>query len=109
MWTQQEKNITFPTDAKLAVKIIKKCRAIAANASLELRQRYTRTVKENLIKCRFAHNPKRQKEGRKAIKKIKGIVGRLVRELEINLEGERDGYGGTQSEVREMTRLRVSN
>lgn len=86
--TVQEKNITFPTDTKLAVKIINKCRAIAADASLGLRQSYTRTVKENLIKCRFAHHPKRQKEGRKAIKKIKGIAGRLVRELERNLEGE---------------------
>ena len=97
--TVQEKNITFPTDTKLAVKIINKCRAIAADASLGLRQSYTRTVKENLIKCRFAHHPKRQKEGRKAIKKIKGIAGRLVRELERNLEGEHKATYSTHIEL----------
>ena len=37
--TVQEKNITFPTDLKLAVRIIAKCRKIAEKENIELRQR----------------------------------------------------------------------
>jgi transposase, IS5 family len=80
--TVEEKNITFPTDTKLAVKIIKKCQAMAEKENITLRQTYKRTVKQELIKCRFAHHPKRKKEGRKAMKRIKIIAGRLVRDLD---------------------------
>ena len=44
--TVQEKNITFPTDAKLHKKIIKKCQKIAKEEQLLVRQTYTRTLKE---------------------------------------------------------------
>jgi transposase, IS5 family len=80
----QEKNITFPTDIKLYVKIIKNCRRISAKEGLAQRQTYTRTVKSLLIQSRFAHHPKRKKQARKAHRKIKTIAGRLVRELERN-------------------------
>jgi IS5 family transposase len=80
--TVEEKNITFPTDTKLAVKIIKKCQLIAEKEGITLRQNYKRTIKKELIKCRFAHHPKRKKEGRKAMKRIKTIAGRLVRDLD---------------------------
>ncbi len=44
--TVQEKNITFPTDAKLHRKIIKKCLAVAKKERLPVRQSYTRTLKK---------------------------------------------------------------
>ena len=44
--TVQEKNITFPTDAKLHKKIIVKCKRIADNEGISLRQSYTRTLKK---------------------------------------------------------------
>jgi transposase, IS5 family len=80
----QEKNITFPTDMKLHVKIIKKCNRISTQEGFTQRQTYTRTVKEMLIQSRFAHHPKRKKQARKAQRKIKTIAWRLVRELERN-------------------------
>ena len=43
--TVQEKNITFPTDTKLALKIIKKCRAISAEWHPWVKTKLTRTVK----------------------------------------------------------------
>ena len=49
--------------------------------NIELRQSYKRTVKKLLLKNRFSHPPKRQKEARKAQRKIKTIAFRLVREL----------------------------
>lgn len=80
--TVEEKNITFPTDTKLAVKIIKKCHKIAEKEGVILRQNYKRVLKKELIKCRFANHPKRIKEGRKAMKKIRVIAGRLVRDID---------------------------
>ncbi len=41
----QEKNITYPTDAKLHKKIIKNVLKIVHDKCLPLRQSYTRTLK----------------------------------------------------------------
>lgn len=83
--TVQEKNITYPTDAKLHKKIIKKCQSIAEKAKIEVRQSYTRTLKALSRDQRFRNHPKNKKKAIKADKKIRTIAGRLVRELERNL------------------------
>lgn len=83
--TVQEKNITFPTDAKLHKKIIKKCQSIAKEEQLPVRQTYTRTLKKLAVDQRFRNHPKNKAKARKADKKVKIIAGRLVRELERNL------------------------
>ncbi|PWK73767.1 IS5 family transposase [Mucilaginibacter oryzae] len=86
--TVQEKNITYPTDSKLHRKIIKKCIAIADKEGIELRQRYTRTLKKPGIEQRFRNHPKNGAKARKADKKVKTIAGRLVRELQRKLPAE---------------------
>lgn len=79
--TVQEKNITFPTDAKLARKIIQNCLSIASEEGIELRQSYKRVVKQ-LMKDQYnGKHPSRIKKARKAIRRLKTIAGRLVREL----------------------------
>lgn len=83
--TVQEKNITFPTDAKLHKKIIKKCKNITKEEDLPVRQTYTRTLKKLSRDQRFRNHPKNKVKARKADKKIKTIAGRLVRELERNI------------------------
>jgi len=83
--TVQEKNITFPTDAKLHRKIIKKCRKIAEQEQLPVRQTYTRTLKKLGMAQRFRNHPKNKGKAKKADRKVKTIAGRLVRELERNL------------------------
>ena len=80
--TAQEKNITYPTDAKLLTKVIELCNSIAKKESVDQRQNYKRTLKKLQIKQRFAHHPKRKKEARAALRKLRTIAGRLVRELE---------------------------
>ena len=80
--TVQEKNITYPTDSKLHRKIIRKCLSMADKEQLELRQRYTYTLKKLGIDQRFRNHPKTFKKARKADRKVKTIAGRLVRELE---------------------------
>lgn len=83
--TVQEKNITFPTDAKLAKKIIKKCQKISSELGLPVRQTYTRTLKGLYRDQRFRNHPKNRKKALKADRKLNTIAGRLVRELERNM------------------------
>lgn len=79
--TVQEKNITFPTDSKLHKKIIDQCLDIAQKEQLILRQTYTRTLKKLSVDQRFRNHPKNKSKARKADKRVRGIAGRLVREL----------------------------
>lgn len=83
--TVQEKNITFPTDAKLYRKIIVRCLKLAKAASIKLRRSYAKEIKQRKLECRFAGHPKNRAKARKAIKRLKTIAGRLVRELEREL------------------------
>lgn len=92
--TVQEKNITFPTDTKLHKKIIDKCNTIAAAENITLRQSYKRIVKQLMIDQRFRNHPKRKKKAVAAARKIKTIAGRLLRDLERNMdEGQLAFYG----------------
>jgi len=84
--TVQEKNITFPTDVKLQKKIVEKCREIAKKEGIELRQTYTRELKQLMIDQRFHQHPKRKKKARAAARKIKVIAGRVVRDVERKLD-----------------------
>lgn len=83
--TVQEKNITYPTDAKLHRKIINKCKSIIKKEGLAFRQSYTRTLKKLGIDQRFRSHPKNKGKALKADRKVKTIAGRLVREIERNL------------------------
>ena len=89
--TVQEKNITYPTDDKLYKKIIKRCWIIADKESIDLRQSYTRVVKQLSQRQRFKSRKQGAKAARKAGKKIQIIAGRLVRELCRKLTLERLG------------------
>lgn len=79
--TVQEKNITFPTDTKLQLKVIARCLKIGKENGINWRQSYARTIKKLRFEVRYSRIPSRAKQGRKAINKIKTIAGRLYREL----------------------------
>jgi IS5 family transposase len=93
----QEKNISFPTDAKLANKIIDKVQKIVAEEGLAQRQSYKRTLKAVRRDQRFRNHPKNFKKARKADRRLRTIAGRLVREVERNLERRQklDSYADT--------------
>jgi IS5 family transposase len=84
--TVQEKNITFPTDARLHKKIIEGCWKIAERESIVLRQSYSRTLGQLMIDQRFREHPKRKRKAMAAARKIKTIAGRLVRDVERSLD-----------------------
>lgn len=83
--TVQENNTTFPTDAKLAKKIIDKCNAIASEQGITQRQSYVRISKQLVKDSYNSKHPKRRKKAKRSIKKLKTIAGRLIRELERKL------------------------
>lgn len=83
--TVAENNTTFPTDAKLAKKIIDKCNEIACKEGVEQRQTYTKTSKQLLRNTHNSTHPKRRKIAKKSGQKLKTIAGRLIRELERKL------------------------
>ena len=86
--TVQEKNITYPTDAKLHKKIIGGCWKIAEKEDIALRQSYSRTLGQLMIDQRFREHPKRRKKAMAAARKIKTIAGRLVRDVERGLDNK---------------------
>ena len=83
--TVQEKNISYPTDAKLQKKIIDKCVKKAKEEEISLRRTYTRTTKQLVRDAYNGTHPKRRKKANAAKRKLKTIAGRLVRELDRKL------------------------
>jgi len=88
--TVQEKNITFPTDAKLLNKMREKLVDLAQDRGIELRQSYSRVAKILLLRqSRYAH-AKQFKRARRATKKLRTILGRVIRDIERKYEVSRD-------------------
>ena len=67
--TVQENNITFPTDAKLAKKVIDHCKRIAKKEGIKQRQTY-KVISKELVRHTYNYkHPKRAKRAKKATKK----------------------------------------
>lgn len=86
--TVQEKHITFPTDAKLYRKISVRCKKIAKRYGIKQRRTYSKELKQLKLACRFSGHPQNRVKARKAVKRLKTIAGRLLRELQRQLPAE---------------------
>ena len=92
--TVQGNNTTFPTDAKLAKKVIDKCNKLANVHGVVQRQSYKRVSKLLVGQTYNSGHPKRRKKAKRALGKLRTIAGRLVRELERKLpEAARELHG----------------
>jgi IS5 family transposase len=79
--TVQEKNIAFPTDAKLLNKSRDRLVKEAKKAGLELRQNFNRVGKHEFAKySRYSH-ARQFKRARKSLKKLKVYLGRVARDV----------------------------
>jgi transposase, IS5 family len=86
--TVQPKNVMFPTDAKLLHRAREKLVALAGKVGLDLRQSYTRVGKLALIKHqRYAHAHQFKRAG-KALRKLKTYLGRTIRDIARQIEGD---------------------
>jgi IS5 family transposase len=86
--TVQPKNITFPTDAKLLNRAREKLVKLAKKCGVELRQSYTRVGKFALIQHqRYAH-AKQFKRAKRALRKLKTYLGRVIRDIARKIDGD---------------------
>jgi IS5 family transposase len=83
--TVQEKNITYPTDGKLAIKIIHNVIKIAKHNGIKLRRTYTKEVKAKRIELRNFSHPRKIKKALKAMKRLRTIALTLIREVKHKL------------------------
>jgi transposase, IS5 family len=85
--TVQPKNVTFPTDAKLMNRAREKLVNLAEKCGVKLRQSYKRVGKIALIRHqRYAH-ARQFGRARKALRKLKTYLGRVIRDIARKIEG----------------------
>jgi len=84
--TVMQKNIAHPTDARLYERAREQLVALAQEAGVELRQSYARLAPRLALQVgRYAH-AKQFKRMRKALKRLKGYTGRVMRDLRRHLQ-----------------------
>ena len=79
--TVQEKNITYPTDGKLAIKIINRLNKLARAYGIRQRRTYAKEVKTLRLTLRHFRHAKRRSKAKKALKRLRTIAHALIREL----------------------------
>lgn len=79
--TVQEKNITYPTDSKLAIKIINRLNKIAKSHGISQRRTFIKQVKSLRLDIRHYRHVKKRAKAKRALKRLRTIAGVLMREL----------------------------
>ena len=77
--TVQEKNVIYPTDGKLTIKMIHHLHKIAKAKKIQLRRTYVKEIKEHHISLRFFRRLKKIKKaicdrGYRGVKEVDGTV-----------------------------------
>jgi IS5 family transposase len=80
--TVQESNMTFPTDGKLAIKIVAKLLKIAKNENIKLRRSFIKEIKTLRIQLRFFKHPKKIKTALGAMKRLRQIAMIILRDID---------------------------
>ena len=89
--TVMEKNIAYPTDARLYERARGQLAELAQEAGVDLRQSYARLAPRLALQVgRYAH-AKQFKRMRKTLKRLKGYTGRVMRDLRRHLQGIPEG------------------
>jgi len=83
--TVQEKAITYPTDSKLAIKIINKLNKLAKKKGIQQRRTFVKEVKQLRLQSRHFRHAKKRGKARRALSRLRTIAGILMRELERKL------------------------
>ena len=81
----QEKAITYPTDSKLAIKIINRLNKLAKAEGVQQRRTFVKEVKSLRLACRHFRHVKRRGKAKRALKRLRTIAGILLRELQRKL------------------------
>ena len=84
--TVQENNLTFPTDGKLALKIIIHLMRIAKKENIKLRRSFIKELKKLRIQLRFYRHPRKLKTALGAMKRIRAIAKIIMRDIERKMD-----------------------
>ncbi len=76
------KAITCPTDSKLYLRRLLRLNPVARQSDIELRQSYTLTAKRMAAQIGCYGHSKQFRRMRRELKKLRGRLGRVVRDLE---------------------------
>jgi IS5 family transposase len=80
--TVQEKEVRFPTDARLYDRARQRLVDTAKNQDIDLRQNYNRKAKQLLAQqSRYAH-ARQMKRAKKCTRKLRTYLGRVIRDIE---------------------------
>lgn len=79
--TVQEKNITYPTYSKLAIKIMNRLNKHAKAHGILQRRTFVKEVKSLRLDIRHYRSVKKRAKARRALKRLRTIAGILMREL----------------------------
>ena len=82
---KQEKNITYPTDSKLAIKIINRLNKLAKKHGIKQRRTFVKEVKNCRLRIRHFRHVKKRASAKKALKRLRTIAHILIRELQRKL------------------------
>jgi IS5 family transposase len=88
--TVQPKAVMFPTDARLIDRARTRLVRLAQKLGVELRQSYARVGKFALIKHqRYAH-AKQFRRAKRALRKLRTYLGRVIRDIQRKIAGSED-------------------
>ena len=100
-----EKNIAHPTDARLYETARRKLVGLAREAGIDLRQNYNRLAPRLCGQVgRYAH-ARQFKRMRKALRRLKGYTGRVLRDIERQMD--KVAEGPLKARIRDVTALAV--
>ena len=79
--TVQEKNITYPTDSKLAIKIINRLNKLAKQHGIKQHRTFVKEVKNCRLRIRHFRHVKKRASAKMALKRLRtiahiGLVGK---------------------------------
>jgi transposase, IS5 family len=87
--TVQEKAVRYPTDSQLYHAMRKKLVAMAVEHGVALRQSYARLARKALLMASRYTHARQMKRARREIKKLKNYLGRVARDLERKMQGDK--------------------
>ncbi len=87
--TVQEKNITFPTDTKLRLKVIDRCRELASEGNIALRRSYRYELKQLQRVIRFSKGKRNKTKVASAKRRVRTIANALLRDIKRKLPEDR--------------------
>ena len=92
--TVQEKNIAYPSETNLLYRAMRNLVGLAKGHDIELRQTYTRVSKGRKIMAHRYAAALQYNRGGREIKKLKTLLGRVIRHIERKVDEQRKPFLG---------------